>query len=372
MTKNSPYNQYIQNQYYLAEATHNFYAGPGKMPASVLERIRNELTNYRGTGISVLETSHRAQPVIELLDRTQEKLRKLMGLRDDDAVLFLQGGGSLQFLMVPMNLSAESDPVDYVDTGYWTAKAIEAARSLGRDVHVAARDHNAIPSALDIRIDAKYMHICTNNTVTGTQWHDIPACPVPLVADMSSDILSRTIEAERFSLIYAHAQKTIGIAGVTVVIIPRKTQEMIQAELPSFFDYRAHAAAKSNYHTPPVFSIYVVECMLDWIENEVGGIENLEAMNKQKADMLYQTLDDSALFYCPVHPNSRSMMNVVFEGIDQKIAVTFLEEASKERILGLKGHRSRGGFRASIYNAVTLEDVEILCRFITNFEHRYG
>ncbi len=356
----------------MMQSLHNFYAGPGKLPGSVMERIRNELTDYRGTGISVMEISHRAPQVLELLERTQEKIRRLMGLAGDDTVLFLQGGGSLQFCMVPMNLSMAGDAVDYIDTGYWTAKAIDAARQLGRDVHVAAKDHSAIPPALDVRPDARYLHICTNNTVMGTQWQDIPASPVPLVADMSSDILSRNIDAGRFALIYAHAQKTIGTAGVTVVIVPRKTQEMIQPDLPPFFDYRTHAAAASNYHTPPVFAIYVVECMLDWLEQEVGGLKTMETLNKRKAALLYETLDASTLFRCAVPLGSRSMMNVVFDAVHQKTVPIYCRQAREAGLLGLEGHRTRGGFRASLYNAVTLEDVVALTGFINDFESRYG
>ena len=351
---------------------HNFYAGPTKLPVSVIERMHNELSDYRGTGMSVMEISHRAPQVLELLERTQDKIRRLMGLDDDDAVLFLQGGGSLQFCMVPMNLSAAGDPVDYIDTGYWAAKAIDAAHQLDRDVHVVAKNHKAIPFALDVRADTRYLHMCTNNTVMGTQWQCIPESPVPLIADMSSDILSRNIDTGRFALIYAHAQKTIGVAGVTVVIVPRRTQQMIQPGLPSFFDYRTHAAANSNHHTPPVFAIYVVECMLDWLEQEIGGLNAMEALNKRKAALLYEALDSSPLFLCLVPPESRSMMNVVFDAANPKIVSTFCQEAQNAGLLGLQGHRSRGGFRASLYNAATLEDVETLAGFITDFESRYG
>lgn len=352
--------------------TLNFFAGPGKLPEMVLDRIRDEMKDYRETGMSILEISHRAQPIIDLLDRTQEKIRMLMGLKNDDAVIFLQGGGSLQFLMVPMNLSRMHEAVDYVDTGYWASKAIDAASSLKRDVNIAARDHSAIPQTLDIRTNARYVHICTNNTIVGTQWQTIPEVPVPLVADMSSDILSRKIDFERFSLIYAHAQKTIGSAGVTVVIIPKHTLEMIQPDLPQFLDYRTHVSCMSNYHTPPVFAIYVVECMLDWIEQAIGGLEAMEVINKNKASLLYETLDNSALFYCPVPLKSRSMMNVVFELMDNKAKPIFIREAKNANILGLEGHRSRGGFRASIYNAVTLDDVASLTVFLNDFERRYG
>ncbi len=356
----------------MKHTVHNFYAGPTKLPASVIERISNELSDYEGTGMSVMEISHRAGPVIDLLERTQEKVQRLMGLTEDDTVLFLQGGGSLQFSMVPMNLSDKGDAVDYIDTGYWASKAIDTACQLGRDVHVAAKDHEAIPLSLDVRPEARYLHLCTNNTVMGTQWHTIPDATVPLVADMSSDILSRTIDAGRFALIYAHAQKTIGAAGVTMVIVPRKTQAILQPVLPSFFDYRTHVTAASNYHTPPVFAIYVVDCMLDWLEQEIGGLKEMEMLNKRKAALLYELLDTSMLFHCPVPSRSRSMMNVVFDAVDQKTVPVFSEQARNAGLLGLEGHRSRGGFRASIYNAVTLEDVAALTGFIADFERRYG
>ncbi|OOY98749.1 phosphoserine transaminase [Solemya velum gill symbiont] len=351
---------------------HNFYAGPGKLPLSVLERIENELYDYRNTGMSIMEISHRAPPVVELLERTKEKIRRLMGLADTDAVLFLQGGGSMQFHMVPMNLSEEGDAVDYVDTGYWTTKAINAAQAMGRDVGIVARDHGAIPSDFDTRPDSKYLHICSNNTVVGTQWHDFPEVDAPLVADMSSDILSRRIDSSQFGLIYAHAQKTIGAAGVTVVIVPQATLERIPDGLPPFFDYRAHNAASSNYHTPPVFAIYVVECMLDWIEKEMGGMVALEERNKRKAELLYSCLDHSGLFNCDVEPDSRSLMNVVFDLADQALSESFSREAREAGLIGLDGHRSRGGFRASIYNAVEPDDVKSLAEFIAEFERRRG
>ncbi len=350
----------------------NFYAGPGKLPKKVLERIQNELLDYQGTGMSVMEISHRAPQIIELIERTQFKLRKLMGLDPEDDILFLQGGGSLQFLMVPMNLSHLGDPVDYVDTGYWTSKAIDAARSLGRDVHICAQDYEQIPELLDIRDHARYLHICTNNTVMGTQWQQIPDSPIPLVADMSSDILSRKMGIDQFDLIYAHAQKTIGSAGVTIVIIPRKTQNLMLEGLTPFFDYRAHIAAKSNYHTPPVFAIYIVECMLDWLKDEIGGLENMEIINHRKARLLYETLDKSQIFRCAIPAKSRSMMNVVFSALDKNIENAFSQACHEQRILGIDGHRSKGGFRASLYNAVTLEEVTTLSNFMIDFERQYG
>lgn len=351
---------------------HNFYAGPGKIPKQVLERIEAELIDYQGLGLSIMEISHRAQPVLDLLERTSEKIHRMLELDDDHVVLFLQGGGTMQFHMVPINLSTNHDPIDYVNTGYWSEKAIDTAKALGRDVHIAGCSHTSIPKELQIRSHAKYLHLCSNNTVAGTQWKEFPATNVPVIADMSSDLLSQKIDANKFGIIYAHAQKTIGAAGATVVIVSKSLLEKHQYDIPEFFSYRTHIAAGSNYHTPPVFAIYTIDCMLDWLENEVGGIEAMEAMNHKKASHIYQWLDQSALFNCPIDMNSRSLMNIVFDSINEEIGKCFSMETEKEGFLGLIGHRKRGGFRASLYNAVSAEDVSELVRFMHDFESRYG
>jgi phosphoserine aminotransferase len=346
----------------------NFFAGPGKMPPSVLSRLRDEMTNYAGTGLSVMEWSHRSPPIEALLDRVLFKLRTLLHIPASSDVLLLQGGGTLQFHMVPMNLSVQSDPVDYLDTGYWAQKAIDAGRSLKRDVRVVAKSHTSIPSVVAVRPQAKYLHLCTNNTVMGTQWKKAPAVPVPVVADMSSDILSDAQDINAYDLVYAHAQKTVGTAGVTIVVLNERVRKQIPDGLPPFFDYRTHARAGSNYHTPPVFSIYVMDCMLDWIVNDIGGLAQLGELNARKAQALYQVLDRSSLYRCPVSPDSRSVMNVVFDITEPALATRFSEAARQHGFLGLDGHRSRGGFRASLYNAVTLEEVQSLCEFMQVFE----
>jgi len=349
----------------------NFYPGPGALPESVLLRIRAELLDYRGLGMSVMELSHRSEPIIELIDATLAQIRRLLKLGDDYAVMLMQGGGTQQFAMVPLNLSPPGGKVDYVDTCYWTAKAIAEARMLGRDVHVAATsapDHRHIPRDLAVRSDASYLHICTNNTVVGTQWHRFPRVDVPLVADMSSDILSREIDATAFACIYAHAQKTLGPAGVTVVALRRDLLARAPAGLPTMLDYRPHAEHNSNFNTPPVFPIYVVKCVLDWLENEIGGVAAMEAINRGKAALLYAAIDRSSLFECKVAADSRSLMNVVFRLPSPELDARFVAQAAERGLVGLKGHRSAGGCRASLYNPVTFAAVEELVAFMGEFE----
>ncbi len=349
----------------------NFHAGPGALPPSVLRRVQAELLDYRGLGVSVMELSHRSDAIVELIDDTVASLKRLLGLGPDYELLLLQGGASLQFLMLPLNLSPPGGKVDYVDSGYWAAKARIEAETLGRDVAVAGDsgpDHRRIPMTLTVRPDASYLHLCTNNTVVGTQWHTIPETTVPLVADMSSDILGREIDGNAFALFYAHAQKTLGPAGVTVVALRRELLERIPNGLPAMLDYRTHARARSNYNTPPVFAIYVVRCVLDWLEGEIGGVARMAALNRRKAESLYAAIDRSALFSCPVEPASRSSMNVVFHLPTPGLERRFLAEAAQAGFIGLAGHRSVGGCRASLYNAVPLEAVEDLVAFMGEFE----
>lgn len=352
----------------MANLLANFYAGPGKLPPAVLARLQRELTNYRGLGLSVMEINHRAPAVLDLIARTTLKIKHLLKLDEQDEVILLQGGGSLQFIMAAMNLSAAGDAVDYVDTGYWSGKAIQSALELGRDVHVVAKSHTAIPKQFQCRENAKYLHICTNNTVMGTQWHDIPEVSVPVVADASSDFLSRPFDYGRFGVCYAHAQKTIGAAGVTIVVLRKDMLERLQNVVPEFLSYSTHIQAKSNFHTPPVFAIHVVECMLDWLNDEVGGLEEMGRVNQAKSDLLYDFLDHSTGFNAPVLEEDRSQMNVVFELNAPSRQEAFLAAADRAGILGLAGHRARGGLRASLYNAVTLEDVRRLVGFLQDFE----
>lgn len=355
----------------------NFYAGPGKLPDSVLERIKNEMTNFDVTSMSVMEISHRAQPILDLIGRVQKKFKSILKLDDEDEVLFLQGGGTLQFTMIPLNFSGYDDTVTYVDTGYWAKKAIEAVKELPRNVEIIKADDYTIPKSIknsDISIgtidDTKYLHICSNNTVVGTQWFEFPFIDnVPLIADMSSDLLSRNIDAKKFGLIYAHAQKTLGAAGVTVVIIPKHSVDKLDSTYIKFLDYKTHIEHKSNYHTPPVFAIYTMDLMLDWLMNEIGGLDEMERINKIKSDMLYDFLDNSTLFHCPIRKEDRSMMNVVFTITNEWLYEKILKEAEQNNIFGIKGHRSVPGnsFRVSLYNAVTIEDVQYLISFLSRY-----
>jgi len=357
--------------------TLNFSAGPTALPLSVLKRVRAELYNFNKTGVSIMELSHRSDDIQFIISDSVERIKRLFGLDEQFEVVFLQGGGSLQFTMIPMNFSRKGEKVDYVDTGYWARKAIEEAEILERDVAVIAssKDNNYIniPNSKDIkcRPDTKYLHICTNNTIFGTQWHEIPKVPVPLVTDMSSDFMSRAFDLSPLGCIYAHAQKNLGIAGVTIVIIRGDMLNNIPDNLPTVLDYRTHIKHNSNYHTPPCFAIYITWLMLQWIEEEIGGLKEMEKINIEKATLLYDFIDSSSLYSNPIEQKSRSLMNIVFSLSSKQLENKFLYEASNNRIMGLAGHRSVGGCRASLYNGVKLKAVKQLVDFMYKFEKEY-
>jgi phosphoserine aminotransferase len=359
---------------------HNFNAGPGALPLPVLERIREELLDWRGSGMSVMEMSHRS-PEFESINAAAEAgLRKHLAIPDDYAVLFLQGGGSMQFTMAPMNLCLPGKPVDLIHTGTWTAKALGELKK-GVLHHVAASTEAdkfaRLPRKDEIKYspDASYVHICTNNTIEGTQWTELPDTGnVPLVADMSSDIASRPINVKKFGLIFAGAQKNLGPSGVTVVIVRKDLAERADKNLPTLLQYRTHIKEKSLYHTPPTFAVYVVGLVMEWIDAE-GGITAIEKRNNTKAKLLYDTLEASKGFYrCPVENSSRSKMNVVFRvaGGDEDIEKQFAIEAAEAGLVGTPGHRSVGGMRVSLYNAVTLAAVEALTCFMHEFQRTRG
>jgi phosphoserine aminotransferase len=358
----------------------NFNAGPAALPLSVLERIREELLDWRGSGMSVMEMSHRS-PEFESINATAEqKLRSLLAIPDDYAVIFLQGGGSLQFTMAPMNLCPPGKPVDVLHTGAWTAKAIGELKK-GILHHIAASTESEkfarVPRQEEIRLspDASYVHLCSNNTIEGTQWFAFPETgSVPIVADMSSDIASRPIDVKKFGLIFAGAQKNLGPSGATVVIIRKDLAERADKNLPTVLQYRTHIKEKSLYHTPPTFAVYVVGLVLEWIES-LGGVAGIQKRNDTKAKLLYDTIESSGGFYrCPVEKDSRSKMNVVFRVArgDEAIEKKFATEAAAAGLAGTPGHRSVGGMRISLYNAVTLEAVEALAGFMCEFQRTYG
>ncbi len=350
----------------------NFYPGPASIPIPVMERIHTDLFNYNNTGISVMELSHRTDEIQFIIDDATDRIKRLMGLGSEFDVVLLQGGGSLQFIMVPMNFSNEGDRVDYVNTGHWTQRAIDEAKILNRNVEVIAssedRDYCYIPKDINFHLDAKYVHICTNNSVHGTQYHQMPDVSAPVVADMSSDIMSRQIDPSLFGCIYAHSQKNIGLSGVTVVIVRKNMLQNVPDGVPLLLDYRTHIENHSNYHTPPCFSIYVVWLIMQWLEDEIGGIEQMETINQEKAATLYNYIDDTSFYNCPVEQNSRSMMNVVFNLPSEDLERQFIQQANEAGIMGTGGHRSIGGCRVSLYNAVTIEAVKKLIIFMYEFQ----
>src|SRR5882757_5018200 len=358
----------------------NFNAGPAALPLAVLERIREELLDWRGTGMSVMEMSHRS-PEFEGINAAAEAgLRKHLSIPDEYAVLFLQGGGSLQFAMAPMNLALPGKPVDLINTGMWTAKALgELKKGI---LHKVAASTEAdkfirVPRQEEIKLspESSYVHVCTNNTIEGTQWNVLPETgAVPLVADMSSDIASRPVDVKKFGLIFAGAQKNLGPSGVTIVVIRKDLAERADKNLPTLLQYRTHIKEKSLYHTPPTFAIYIVGLVLEWIEFQ-GGVPGMEKRNNTKAGLLYDAIESSGGFYsCPVEKSSRSRMNVVFRvaGGDDAIEKKFAVEAAAAGLVGTPGHRSVGGMRVSLYNAVTPEAVEALTSFMREFRRARG
>jgi phosphoserine aminotransferase len=350
---------------------HNFSAGPGALPLSVLETVKRDLLNYKNTGVSVMELSHRSPEIIDLIDDTVEGFRQILELDREWELLLLQGGGSLQFLMVPLNLSKQGDRIDYIDTGYWSEKAINEAQNSQRDVAVIASGkaslYCSLPSIDHIftRDRARYLHICSNNTVAGTQWHQLPDQGAPLVIDASSDFLSRKLLLNNINCIYAHAQKNVGVAGLTVVAVRKSAIQ--NNSLPAILDYRMHITAKSNYHTPPVFAIYVTNLIQKWLIHEIGGLEAMIERNILKANILYQFIEESKYFNCPIKSEDRSMMNVVFTMGNEFNDKEFIAYCERNNIIGLAGHRSRGQLRASLYNAVSLEDVKALITAMHSF-----
>ena len=363
-----------------AKRVSNFNAGPAALPLPVLERIREELLDWGGNGMSVMEMSHRSPEFEDINAHAEAGLRKHLAIPEEYAVIFLQGGGSMQFTMVPMNLCLPGKPVDLLHTGAWTAKALgELKKGILHNIAASteADKFTRVPRNDEMRFSpgASYVHICTNNTIEGTQWHALPDTgTVPLVADMSSDIASRPVDVKKFGLIFAGAQKNLGPSGATVVIIRKDLAERADKNLPTILQYRTHIKERSLYHTPPTFAIYIIGLVMDWIEAE-GGITAIEKRNDAKAKLLYDAVDSSGGYYtCPVEKTSRSKMNVVFrvaqgnEALEKK----FVEEASTAGIVGIAGHRSVGGMRVSLYNAVTLEAVQSLVGLLRDFQRTRG
>lgn len=355
---------------------HNFSAGPAALPLDVLEIIRNDLPDWLGSGMSVMEVSHRGKDFVELAARAERNVRRLLGVPDDYSVLFPQGGATMQMAMAPLNLTSPGDTADYVVTGSWGKKAAGEARKFC-DAKVVAdasdRNFTYIPdeSSWDRSDNAAYLHYTPNETIAGVEFHFIPGGDIPLVADMSSTILSRPIDVSKFGVIYAGAQKNIGPAGITLVIVRNDLLDKARASNPHLMTWKSYADSDSMTNTPPTFAWYVADHVFTWLKGR-GGIEAMAEVNERKASKLYSAIDNSDFYSNPVAVDCRSWMNVPFILADDALDATFLEESKAAGLTNLKGHRSVGGMRASIYNAVSEEAVDALIAFMADFENRHG
>lgn len=355
---------------------YNFSAGPAVLPIEVLEKASAEMTEFEKSGMSVMEMSHRSEVYKGIINEAEVLLRKLMGIPDSHDVLFLQGGASLQFSMIPMNIMTVNRKCDFINTGIWTGKAIvEAAKAGTVNIAASSEDINftRIPDKSEFKFskDADYVHICWNNTIYGTCYREIPETPgTPLIADMSSSILSEKTDVSRFGIIFAGAQKNIGPAGVTIVIIDRKLYERIPENLPTMLDFQTHSSAKSLFNTPPTYSIYMAGLVFKWLE-ENGGIDAIEKRNREKAEKLYNYIDNSSLYKGNVHRDFRSLMNVTFSTGSEKRDLLFVNEAEKAGLANLQGHKNAGGIRASIYNAMPAAGVDALMEFMDKFQKKH-
>ncbi len=353
----------------------NFSAGPAMLPAEVLSRAGDEMLDWRGSGMGVMEMSHRGKEFIGIAAEAERDLRELLAVPQSYKVLFLQGGATLQFAQVPMNLLHGKGTADYVSTGEWSRKAIKEAKSYC-DVHIAASSEDKsftyAPKDWKVRKDAAYVHYCSNETIGGVEFHTVPFHgDVPLVADASSHFLSRKLEVAKFGLIYAGAQKNVGPAGLSIAIVREDLIGHAAKGTPSVMDYKLQAEADSMLNTPPSYSIYIAGLVFKWLK-QLGGVAEIEKRNIQKAKLLYDFLDASSSFRNPVSPEDRSRMNVPFTLKDAKLDETFLKGAAERGMVQLKGHRSVGGMRASIYNAMPLEGVQRLVGYMKEFEQKHG
>ncbi len=355
------------------QRVYNFSAGPSMLPLPVLERAGSEITNYRGSGMSVMEMSHRSKVFLQIFQEAQDKLRRIMNVPDGYKILFLQTGASGQFSMIPLNLISKTGKADYAVTGNFSNLAYQEAKKYGQ-INLAAssedKNHSYIPTQDQLKLDpqASYFYYCANNTVFGTEWGYVPETgEVPLVCDMSSDILSMPVDVSKYGIIYAGAQKNMAPAGLTVVIIREDLAGHELPYTPLMMNYKTMIDKDSMYNTPPCWCIYMLGLNLDWIE-EQGGLEGMKKLRDLRSSMLYDTIDSSRLFHCHAEKGSRSGMNVTFRTGDEALDAKFIAEAAQAGFVNLKGHRKTGGMRASIYNAMPAEGVEKLCGFIKTFD----
>lgn len=356
----------------------NFHPGPAVLPHEVMVKAQEEFVNFRGIGYGIMEESHRSTVFLDVAHHAEANIRELMGLDDSYAVLFLQGGASLQFAMVPMNLALPGKPMLYADTGYWANKALKEAKLFGDvklmyDGKAASYAKIGDPSDWPLDPNASYAYVCSNNTIYGTQYHHFPDTgSVPLVADMSSDIMSRQVDAKRFAVIFAGAQKNLGPSGVTLVIIKKDLAARVAEKVPTMLKFSTHIEGESMYNTPPTFGIYIIGLVTDWIKAQ-GGLHGIERLNTAKSQAIYQAIDSSGNFYRgTVEPGDRSKMNVCFRLPSEDLEGKFVKAATANGLIGLKGHRAVGGVRASIYNAMPLEGVSRLVDFMHEFQAKNG
>lgn len=359
----------------MSKRLYNFSAGPAVLPVEVLETVKENIVNYNNTGLGVMEMSHRSKPFIKIAEEAEANLRELLSISDDYAVLFLQGGATLQFSMAPMNILGKDQVANYLISGYWSEKALAEAKKVG-ETHVAAsskdKNHTYIPKQVSLSEKAAYLHFTSNNTIFGTQFKTEPqAGAVPLVCDASSDFLHKKLDVSKYGIIYAGAQKNLGPSGVTVVILRKDLLSRIPQGLPIMLDYKTHVENKSMYNTPPTFPIYVVGEVLKWLKKN-GGLDAMEKRNRDKAKKLYDALDASSLFTGVAEKDDRSIMNVTFRSKSADLDQVFIKESEAAGFVDLKGHRSVGGMRASIYNAFPLEGIDALIQFIQQFEKKNG
>ena len=357
---------------------HNFNAGPSILPQEVFKQASEAILNYNNSGLSILEIGHRTDLFQAVMDEAIALVKELMQLDDQHEVLFLHGGASTQFFQIPMNLLNENEIAAYTDTGTWSSKAIKEAKLYGHvEVVCSAKDsnYNHLPKQFTVPKTAKYLHLTTNETIHGVQWHDFTPffeAGVPLVADMSSDILSRVMDFNKFDLIYAGAQKNIGAAGVNMVIVNKNSLGKVNRKLPTMMDYRQHIENGSMLNTPPVFAVYVCMLTLRWLKN-LGGVQAIEKINTQKAQLLYNTIDSNPVFKGTViNKEDRSIMNVCFVLDNTDLEKEFLTLCKQNNIYGVKGHRSVGGFRPSLYNAMPLASVQVLTDLMKDFANKKG
>ena len=354
---------------------HNFNAGPSILPQEVFEEASRSVLNFNNTGLSILEIGHRTPLFQPVMDEARALVRELMNLDENHEVLFLHGGATTQFMQVPMNLLNENEVAAYTETGVWASKAIKEAKLFGHIEIVGSSkedNYSSIPKNINVTPTATYLHITTNETIAGTQWHNIPYdCGVPIVADMSSDIFSRQLDFNKFDLIYAGAQKNMGAAGVNLVVINKNILGKVKRTIPSILDYRNHIKEGSMLNTPPVFAIYVAMLTLRWLKNK-GGVSAIEKENDAKAKLFYDTLEALPVFKAPVAKEDRSKMNAVFIMENPELEKEFLSVCNANGMVGVMGHRSVGGFRVSMYNALPIESVKALTDLMKNFAQQHG